>query len=294
MRCKYNKIILRKYPEIVEGEKGSNLNPRAKVFESVRVPYPCVQHHYLNSLAESFTPHVFINSALYELDPLNSYNIPTVLNPKTKIFNVNDNIVNRNVEIMFESPYVKDLSSPFIPNESNAKDINSFLLNKSSSDSFDISMWNIPIVVKQPATSINCDNASTSETSINSLEFENVMATGSSETHLEGHNSDPLSILRHLKSKNTDRPVIAQLNINFMAPKFEPLVSLVKDNIDLLMVSETKVDDSYPTEQFKIEGYSKPIRLDRNRHGGGLMIFSRDDLPCLMNYLQMLSAHFLK
>ena len=62
-----------------------------------------------------------------------------------------------------------------------------------------------------------------------------------------------------------------------MAPKFEPLVSLIKDNIDLLMVSETKVDDSYPTEQFKIEGYS---RLDRNRHGGGLMIFSCDDLPC--------------
>ena len=141
-------------------------------------------------------------------------------------------------------------------------------------------MWNTPIVVKQPSTSINCDNASTSETRINSLEFENVMATGSSETHLEGHNPDPLSILRHLKSKNTDRPIIAQLNINFMAPKFEPLVSLLKDNIDLLMVSETKVDDSYPTEQFKIEGYSKPIRLDRNRHGCGLMIFSRDDLPC--------------
>ena len=106
------------------------------------------------------------------------------------------------------------------------------------------------------------------------------MATGSSETHLEGHNSDPLSILRHLKSKNTDRPVIAQLNINFMAPKFEPLVSLLKDNIDLLMVSETKVDDSYTTEQFKIKGYSKPIRLDRNRHGCGLMIFSRNELPC--------------
>ena len=139
---------------------------------------------------------------------------------------------------------MKDLSTPFIPNESNAKDINSFFLNKSSSDSFDISMGNTPIVVKQPSTSINCDNASTSETSINSLEFENVMATGSSETHLEGHNSDPLSILRHLKSKNSDRRVLAQLNINFMAPKFEPLVSLLKDNIDLLMVSETKVDGS--------------------------------------------------
>ena len=56
-------------------------------------------------------------------------------------------------------------------------------------------------------------------------------------------------------------------------------MSLIKDNIDLLLVSETKVDDTYPTAQFKIDGYSKPIRMDRDCHGGGLMIFSRDDLP---------------
>ena len=92
--------------------------------------------------------------------------------------------------------------------------------------------------------------------------------------------SDPKSILSKLREKNADRPVIGQLNINFIAQKFEPLVSLIKDNIDLLMVSETKVDDSYPIEQFKIEGYAKPIRLDRNCHGGGFMIFPRDDLPC--------------
>ena len=109
------------------------------------------------------------------------------------------------------------------------------------------------------------------------------------DVHSEGQNEeDPKSTLRLLKSKNTDRPVIAQLNINFIAPKFEPLESLIKENVDLLMISETKVDDTYPTEQFNIEGYSKPIRLDRNRHGGGLMIFSRDDLPC-----QELKSHEL-
>ena len=92
--------------------------------------------------------------------------------------------------------------------------------------------------------------------------------------------SDPKTILCKLKNKNEDRPIIGQININFIAPKFEPLVSLIKDNIDLLMVSETKIDDSYPAGQFTIEGYSKPIRLDRNRYGGGIMIFPREDLPC--------------
>ena len=92
--------------------------------------------------------------------------------------------------------------------------------------------------------------------------------------------NDPKTKLQTLKSKNTDRPVIAHLNINSIEPKFEPLVSLIKDNVDLLMISETKVDGTFPADQFKIEGYSRPIRIDRNCHGGGLMIFTRDDLPC--------------
>ena len=47
------------------------------------------------------------------------------------------------------------------------------------------------------------------------------------------------------------------------------------------MISETKIDDTFPPGQFFIEGFSKPIRLDRNCHGGGLMVFTRADLPCV-------------
>ena len=106
-------------------------------------------------------------------------------------------------------------------------------------------------------------------------------ASKCSDTYSEDQShDDPKNILNDLKHKNADRPIIGQLNINSIASKFEPLVSLIKDNVDLLMVSETKVDDSFPRGQFEIEGYSSPIRLDRNRHGGGVMIFSRVDLPC--------------
>ena len=113
-------------------------------------------------------------------------------------------------------------------------------------------------------------------------EMRRVSATESSYVHFEGqHEDDPQSILRLLKTKNADRPVICQLNINSIAQKFQYLESLIKENVDLLMVSETNVDDTFPTEQFKIEGYSNPIGLDRNRHGGGLMIlFLRDDIRC--------------
>ena len=46
------------------------------------------------------------------------------------------------------------------------------------------------------------------------------------------------------------------------------------------MVSETKIDDSFPETQFIIEGYSKAFRRDRNSHGGVLLIYVRDMIPC--------------
>ena len=80
---------------------------------------------------------------------------------------------------------------------------------------------------------------------------------------------DPQSILDDLKKKNIERPVIAHLNINSISSKFEPLMSLVKDNVDLLVITESKIDDTFPMGQFQIEGFARPIRLDRNRNGGG-------------------------
>ena len=48
--------------------------------------------------------------------------------------------------------------------------------------------------------------------------------------------------------------------------------------IYVLMICETKIDDSFPTEQFIIEGYSTIYRLDRNDRGGGIMLIVKDDL----------------
>ena len=53
-----------------------------------------------------------------------------------------------------------------------------------------------------------------------------------------------------------------------MRNKFESLSTQVKGNIDVLMVSETKVDDSFPVGNFVIDGFSTPYRLDRDSNGG--------------------------
>ena len=90
---------------------------------------------------------------------------------------------------------------------------------------------------------------------------------------------EPTFSLNELITKNNQK-LIGHLNINFIENKFEALVSLVKDKLDIIMISETKIDESFPETQFTIEGYSKPFRRDRNCNGGGLLIYIRDDISC--------------
>ena len=45
------------------------------------------------------------------------------------------------------------------------------------------------------------------------------------------------------------------------------------------MVSETKLDKIFSVGQFLIDDYGPPIRLDRDIHGGGLIIFVRENIP---------------
>ena len=46
------------------------------------------------------------------------------------------------------------------------------------------------------------------------------------------------------------------------------------------MISETKIDNSFPISQFTMTDYSIPFRLDRTSHGGGILLFVREDIPC--------------
>ena len=49
--------------------------------------------------------------------------------------------------------------------------------------------------------------------------------------------------------------------------------------MDILLISETKLDDSFPSAQFLLDGFSKPYRLDRCSNGGGILLYIRDDIP---------------
>ena len=90
--------------------------------------------------------------------------------------------------------------------------------------------------------------------------------------------SDPFEKLKNTRLKNPNRLIIAQLNINSLRNKFDSLVRMLHNNLDILLISETKIDSSFPTAQFQIEGYTT-YRLDRNANGGGILLYIREDIP---------------
>ena len=105
-----------------------------------------------------------------------------------------------------------------------------------------------------------CDNNSTCDTSTNDSENYSLH-------------------LKQLKSKNVNRLIFAHININSIRNKFEMLVDGMSGNVDVLLISETQLDKSFPPAQFIIKGYSEPYRLDRNSKGGGLLLYIREDIP---------------
>ena len=64
-----------------------------------------------------------------------------------------------------------------------------------------------------------------------------------------------------------------------MRNKLDLLPDQIKWNEDVLAISETKLDDSFPAGQFKIPGYLTPFRLHRNQNGGGILVFVRENFP---------------
>ena len=54
---------------------------------------------------------------------------------------------------------------------------------------------------------------------------------------------------------------------------------IVKNSLDILMISETKLDDLFPTAQCLLHGFSAPYRLDRNSKFGGILLYIKEDIP---------------
>ena len=98
---------------------------------------------------------------------------------------------------------------------------------------------------------------------------------------------DLLSTIKILRLSNVNRVVIGNLNINSLPNKFNQLKKVFLKYVDILFLTETKVDDSFLNSQFLVDGFSEPCRIDRNRSGVGVMIYVWDDSSS-----KLLTKHF--
>ena len=106
--------------------------------------------------------------------------------------------------------------------------------------------------------------------------------------------SDPFEKLKNTRLKNPNRLIIAQLNINSLRDKFDWLVRMLHNNLDILLISETKIDSSFPTAQFQIVGYTT-YRLNRNANGGGILLYVREDIPStLLNSYMSIESFYIE
>ena len=76
------------------------------------------------------------------------------------------------------------------------------------------------------------------------------------------------SMLKSIRGDNKRKLIFAHLNIR----------SIRNGNIDVLMISETKIDGSFPIWIFLLTGYSALYRSSRRSKGGTILVYVREDI----------------
>ena len=85
--------------------------------------------------------------------------------------------------------------------------------------------------------------------------------------------------LKDIRITNLNRIVISHININSIRNIFELLAEAVKGNVDFLMVTETKIDKSFPASQFIVLSFTSPYRFGRIKEEGGILVYKKEDIP---------------
>ena len=85
--------------------------------------------------------------------------------------------------------------------------------------------------------------------------------------------------LYNLIKCNPKNIISSCINVNSIRNKLDDLKLLLGKSLDIICISETKLDETFPTAQFAIEGFSKPYRLDITSNSGGLLFYVKANLP---------------
>ena len=76
-----------------------------------------------------------------------------------------------------------------------------------------------------------------------------------------------------------NKVIVGNININSLPAKIDQFKEVILKNVDILVITMTKLDDTLPLAQFYVEEFTMAYRLNRNRNGVGVIIYLREDIP---------------
>ena len=115
----------------------------------------------------------------------------------------------------------------------------------------------------------------TSTSNLNSEKLDNSEITWTYQFNSGSINNvslNSLSEIREVRLRNKNRVLTRNLNINSIRNKLDQLNDTVLKYIDIHILTVTKLDETFLISQFLMGDFLKPYRLDRTKHGGGVLV----------------------
>ena len=112
-----------------------------------------------------------------------------------------------------------------------------------------------------------CLNSSAANTDRHIISKTNCLEENLNDTNRSFENNKECSnafqsVQKH-RLQNPKNIVIGHLNVNSLRNKSEAVEELLQKKVDICFLSETKIDETFPNQQFMISGY-KLFRRDGN------------------------------
>lgn len=90
---------------------------------------------------------------------------------------------------------------------------------------------------------------------------------------------DLFSSVQEIRNKHTNNVIISHLNVNSVGTKFSEIKEMQSQcQLDVLVLSETKLDESNKQNTLEIDGYCI-VRQDKRSNSGGIMAYISKDIP---------------
>ena len=94
---------------------------------------------------------------------------------------------------------------------------------------------------------------------------------------INSKNTFEIHKLKHHRNENPYRDIIGHVNTNSIRNNFDSLGKYVANNVVILMVSETKPDNTFPESQLLTECFSTPYGRNQTAINRGILLYISED-----------------